>query len=377
MFIDIYAIQNVPPCNINRDDTGSPKTAVYGGVPRARVSSQAWKHAMRAEFQELLPKKSLGVRTKLAVQLIAEKICELCPEAAEEAEGLATQVLSAAGLTIKESKRAGAEEGSAVTEYLVFIAQTEIDGLAQLALSWRERGLAGSKVDASMKKEVAEIFHGTQAVDIALFGRMLADAPNFNTDASAQVAHAISVDESVTDYDYFTAMDDCAADDNAGAAMLDTIAFNTSTLYRYATVNLGALNEQLGDAAASATGVKAFVEAFVCSMPTGKQNTFANRTLPNAVYVAMREKQPVNAVSAFEVPVRAKDGNSISYLAAEKLGEQLAGFDDAYGTTPVKAWSVVVGKSVESLEDIGESVTLDGMLDGLYAQTFELLSAKE
>lgn len=377
MFIDIYAIQNVPPCNINRDDTGSPKTAVYGGVPRARVSSQAWKHAMRAEFQKLLPKESLGVRTKLAAQLIAAKICELRPEAAEDANALAAQVLTAAGFTMKESKRVGKEEGSAVTEYLIFIAQTEIDGLAQLALTWKDNGLAGSKVNASMKKEVAEIFHGTQAVDIALFGRMLADAPNFNTDASAQVAHAISVDESVTDYDYFTAMDDCAADDNAGAAMLDTVAFNTSTLYRYATVNLDALNAQLGDAAASAAGVKAFVEAFVCSMPTGKQNTFANRTLPNAVYVAVREKQPVNAVSAFEVPVRAKADNSISYLAAEKLGEKLAEFDDVYGTTPIKAWSVVVGKSVESLEDIGESVTLDGMLDGLYAQTFELLSAKE
>lgn len=59
MFIDIYALQTVPPSNINRDDTGSPKTAMYGGVRRARVSSQAWKRAMRESFPEYLPELSL------------------------------------------------------------------------------------------------------------------------------------------------------------------------------------------------------------------------------------------------------------------------------------------------------------------------------
>lgn len=377
MFVDVYAIQNVPPCNINRDDTGSPKTAIYGGKPRARVSSQAWKHAMRAEFKELLPEESLGVRTKLAVQLIADKITELKPECSEKAQALAQRVLEAAGLTIKESTRAGEEQGSAVTEYLVFIARSEIESLAKLAISWEEQGLDAAKVNSAMKKEVEGVFHGAQAVDIALFGRMLADAPHFNTDASAQVAHAISVDETVTDYDYFTAMDDCAAEDNAGAAMLDTVAFNTSTLYRYATVDVDSLYEQLGEAQATAAGVSAFVEAFVRSMPTGKQNTFANRTLPNAVYVAMRNAQPVNAVSAFEVPVRAKNDDSISHQAAEKLGEKLSEFDEAYGTTPQKAWTVVVGEPVDSLEKIGESATLKEMLDGLYGATLENLTEEE
>ena len=41
LFLDIHAIQTLPPSNINRDDTGSPKTAMYGGVRRARVSSSS------------------------------------------------------------------------------------------------------------------------------------------------------------------------------------------------------------------------------------------------------------------------------------------------------------------------------------------------
>jgi CRISPR system Cascade subunit CasC len=112
-------------------------------------------------------------------------------------------------------------------------------------------------------------------------------------DASAQVAHAISVNKVSQEYDYFTAVDDCAAEDNAGAAMLDTIGFNSSTLYRYATVCLPSLEEQLGDAETAAQGVRAFLKAFVESMPAGKRNTFANRTLPSTVLVVLRDDQPV------------------------------------------------------------------------------------
>ena len=87
LYLDVHAIQNVPPSNINRDDTGSPKTALYGGVRRARVSSQAWKHAMRDLFTKLLPEGSLGVRTKLAQGMIANRIVELKPELADQAQG--------------------------------------------------------------------------------------------------------------------------------------------------------------------------------------------------------------------------------------------------------------------------------------------------
>lgn len=374
MFLDIYAIQNVPPSNVNRDDTGAPKTAVYGGVERARVSSQAWKRAMRENFAAYLPAECLGVRTKLAVGLVADRIAAVDPDYGDRAEELATAALQAAGFTIRASDRAGSEAGKPVTEYLVFIARSEIDGLARVAIDWARAGEPLAKPNATMKKQVAAVFHGPQAVDVALFGRMLADAPDLNVDASAQVAHALSVDAVRQQYDYFTAVDDCAADDNAGAGMIGSVGFNSSTLYRYATVNIDALHDQLGDGEATATAVAAFVETFVRSMPDGKMNTFANRTLPYAVLVSLRENQPFNAVGAYEDPVRAREGVSISRQAAQLLGSTVARFEEIYGDVALAAWNVVLGEPVGELDAVSENVNLATALSSLHDRVLATVS---
>ena len=211
------------------------------------------------------------------------------------------------------------------------------------------------------------------AVDIALFGRMLADAPDLNTDASAQVAHAISVDPVTMEYDYFTAVDDCAAEDNAGAAMIESLGFDSSTLYRYATIDLSSLCDQLGSGEAAAQGAAAFIEAFVRSMPSGKMNTFANRTLPSALYVAIRDDQPINAVSAFEEPVKSKEGTSISRQAAERLGERIGEIEKAYAHPALRAWNVVVGEPVESLSSLGVSADFATLTDGVRDEVLVLL----
>jgi len=137
---------------------------------------------------------------------------------------------------------------------------------------------------------------------------MVADDPALNTDASAQVAHAISTHKVENEYDYYTAMDDRSPEDQAGAGMIGTIEFNSSTLYRYATVAAHDLKKNLGDANVAAKAVKEFVRAFICSMPTGKLNTFANNTPPYSVMLAVRRDQPVNMVGAFETPVKAGEG---------------------------------------------------------------------
>ena len=120
MFMDIYAVQNVPPSNINRDETGNPKTAQYGGVLRSRVSSQAWKRAMRETFKSLLDKKQLGVRTKNAVELIVKAMVDQRPESEDQAESYASLVLQATGVKVVASTRAGAASGKPVTHYLIF-----------------------------------------------------------------------------------------------------------------------------------------------------------------------------------------------------------------------------------------------------------------
>lgn len=363
--LDINVLESVPPSNINRDDTGSPKTAYYGGVLRARVSSQAWKRAMREMFPSLLPEGSLGVRTKFIVPLIAERIAAKREDLAERSAEFAKAVLDATGIKSSETDRKGSDEGTMATGYLVFIANRELDDLADIAIAWADEGVDPKKPDSKSKKDVQRAFKGIQAVDVALFGRMLADASDFNVDACSQVAHAISVNEISQEYDYFTAVDDCAADDNAGAGMLGTVGFNSSTLYRYATVNVDALMEQLESPEATARGVAAFVEAFVKSMPTGKQNTFANRTLPNVVAVSLRNDQPINLVSAFERPVYAERDRSITQVAAERLAEYARDVESAYACPATKSWHVSYGVEPSSLDYFGEGVSLDALVNSV------------
>ena len=363
--LDINVLESVPPSNINRDDTGSPKTAYYGGVLRARVSSQAWKRAMREMFPSLLPEGSLGVRTKFIVPLIAERIAAKREDLAERSAEFAKAVLDATGIKSSETDRKGSDEGTMATGYLVFIANRELDDLADIAIAWADEGVDPKKPDSKSKKDVQRAFKGIQAVDVALFGRMLADASDFNVDACSQVAHAISVNEISQEYDYFTAVDDCAADDNAGAGMLGTVSFNSSTLYRYATVNVDALMEQLESAEATARGATAFVEAFVKSMPTGKQNTFANRTLPNVVAVSLRDDQPINLATAFERPVYAERDRSITQVAAERLAACAKDVEGAFAHPATKSWHVSYGVEPSSLDYFGEGVSLDALVNSV------------
>ena len=276
LYIDIHVLQTVPPSCVNRDDTGSPKTAQYGGVTRARVSSQSWKHAMREMFRVDFEESWTGDRTKAIVQKVAANI----PGA--DAEKKAIDALVNAGLKIKD-----AEKG---TDALFFMSDAQAVELAKLII-------AGEKD----KKVYKSALSSSPSIDMALFGRMVADDPSLSYDAAAQVAHSISTHAIHNEYDYFTAVDDCSPEDNAGAGHLGTNEFNAATLYRYATVNAMELQKTLGKDVSDV--VKGFAEAFIFSMPTGKQNSYANRTLPDMVYVTVRNDQPVNMAGAFEKPV--------------------------------------------------------------------------
>ena len=292
LYVDFHILQTVPPSCINRDDTGSPKTAVYGGVTRARVSSQAWKHAMRAAFAENA-RLDVGKRTKKAAELVKEQILVLDPEQ-KKADKMAKEALKYVG--IKSDDKKG-------TDALIFISSAQAKALAELVVG-------GCTKDEEYEEALIE----NPSADMVLFGRMVAQKASLKYDAAAQVAHSISTHAVQNEYDYFTAVDDCQVEDNAGAGHLGTVEYNSSTLYRYATVNVMELAGRLGAAQAAET-VRAFGEAFLFSMPTGKQNTFANRTLPDAIYVTLREDQPVNLCGAFE---RAVPRSAQGYAAPSK-----------------------------------------------------------
>lgn len=352
LYVDFHILQTVPPSCINRDDTGSPKTAVYGGVLRARVSSQAWKHAMRKAFSENA-RLDVGKRTKKVAELVKEQILALAPEA--DADKLAKKALENAGIKFDEKSKSDDK----VTKALFFMSSAQAKALAELAVE-----------GSANKKEYQKALGAAPSMDMALFGRMVADDPSLNYDAAAQVAHSISTHAVQNEYDYFTAVDDCQAEDNAGAGHLGTVEYNSSTLYRYATVNVMELAGQLGAEQAAET-VRAFGEAFLFSMPTGKQNSFANRTLPDAVYVTIREDQPVNLCGAFEraVPRSAQGYAEPSKAALVQHAQQMYG---SFAETPVQSFTVGSG-----LEELAPAQTAKAMLDALEKSVRDALAGNE
>jgi len=357
--VDVYVLQTVPPSNLNRDDTGSPKTAVYGGARRARVSSQAWKRAVRLAFADLLDDSQLGERTKRVGESLAARITALAPDlGAEAASALAADVFAAAGLAKVDKKKTDAESG-----YLLFLSHRQLDNLAAAAV---ESARGGAALDKARFKALVNTDH---SVDIAMFGRMVADMADINVDAACQVAHAISVHAVDNEFDYFTAVDDRKEDAaETGAGMIGTIEFNSSTLYRYATVDVDALHETLGDPAATRAAVEAFLVAFARSVPTGKQNTFAHRTLPDAVLVRVRDTQPINMVGAFEEPIRETDSAGRVARAAAALADHVRAVEGAYGERPVASWVTQVGERTAVLADLGKAVTFDELVTGVGEQ---------
>ena len=358
--VEIHILQTMPPSNLNRDDTGSPKKAVYGGVTRARVSSQAWKRPTRLKFRELVDPNQLGIRTKRVVEVLTDRILRLDPAAdPETAQKAAQSVLQDAGgiklAKPRSAKKTDDADGNVnepdQSSYLLFLGSHQYDELAAIG---KEAIAAGGIKDflknKDVKKRVKGILQNDRAIDVALFGRMVADDTDLNVDAAAQVAHAISVQRVDFDSDYFTAVDDVKQDSDeegdAGAAMIGDVEFNSATFYRYANVDVDRLLDTLGDASATTQAVTAFVDAFATTVPNGKINTFAHNTLPDLVVVNLRDTQAVNLVGAFERPI----AGDIVTNATKALVEREQEIDASYGTTPVHTWVVRVGKDTKAAD---------------------------
>ena len=256
-YVDIHIIQNLPPSCVNRDDSGSPKSAIYGGVRRLRVSSQSWKRAARLYFDDLLDASDVGVRTKRVAGVLAAKIAEDAPELTESALSLAEGVFKTA--KIKLSPPRGKKNAPQESGYLMFLSAGQIGRLAELAIT-SARG--GEALDA---RTVKKIFKEAHAVDIALFGRMVADDTDLNVDAACQVAHAISTHAAENEYDFFTAVDDAKSrseEEDAGAGMMGTVEFSSATMYRYATVNIDMVRHNLGDGQSALRALEVFIRGF-------------------------------------------------------------------------------------------------------------------
>lgn len=370
LIIDIHALQTVPPSLINRDDTGAPKTAVFGGVPRQRVSSQSWKRAIRKYFDNQFDSELIGDRSKR----LPEKIARLLEDQGlEQSDAIARteKLFKAAGIKTEVDKKPKKADPEAPepspyprTMYLIFLSQQQVNRAVEELLA---RG--DEKLSSTEAKAILDTDH---SVDMAMFGRMVADDAAYNVDAAVQVAHAIGIHSSTPDFDYFTAVDDLAEEgEETGAGMIGTVQMMSSTLYRYATVNVDGLEKNLGSAEAARQAAGQFIEAFVASMPTGKINTFANQTLPELVYVTVRDTRPVSLVNAFETPVLEESPTSSPFasgtpaeprprraVAAERLAQEARDVEDVYGFTPRASFVMGLGDLAAPFEGIAERTTL-------------------
>ena len=402
--LDIHILQTVPPSNINRDDTGSPKTAFYGGVRRSRVSSQAWKRATRKKFDELLDPSELGVRTKKVAEALAERLFALDPslERATALELAAETLHTATGSKIDPPKRKvkdGEPDPAPESSYLMFLSAHQLDSLAELTAKGSE-----GKGDVKVLKEFFKVKENKatarhlvdagHSVDIALFGRMVADSTDLNVDAATQVAHAISVHAVDNESDYYTAVDDRNTDAQTGAGMIGVVDFNSSTLYRYAALDVDRLRSNLGaglredeePATPTRRAVEAFLEGFVTSLPTGMVNTFGNHTLPTAVIVKLRTKRPISFVAAFERAVRQGPEGGFVREACTRLARYIPDLEKAYGVADKDkdkdkdknenaTWVVRVGEDAEPLAGLGRETDLAELVTAVGAAVADRLGA--
>lgn len=385
VYVDIHAIQPVGPSNLNRDLSGSPKTATYGGVRRARVSSQSWKRPMRLAFREKYSPDNLGIRTKRIVELLADQIKEIDPSLEDEAVQIAAETFPIAGIKIPKPKVAKGEVPKAAdytSGYLVFVSQFQIENLAHIAVEAFQEG--GTTALKTRRRDLKAALKRDLSVDLALFGRMIADDADLNVDASCQVAHALSTHQVGTEFDFFTAVDDvkqASEETDAGAGMMGTVEFNSATLYRYATVNATALAEQLGSDEAASKAIGGFVDVFATSLPTGKQNTFAAQTLPEALIVSVRTDRPMSRVGAFERPVypqKHPDAPVVGYTeeSVQRLVDYGNELDGVFGGGQVQELAVAVGEAGAVLRaGLPDGVVYDS-LDSLCTAVTEVVSGE-
>lgn len=347
MQIEIHLIQNFAPSNLNRDDTGSPKDCEFGGYRRARVSSQCWKRAVREHFQDagLFPPEQLAVRSRRLAAELASLLAQSRPSASPaDCAAVAASALKTLGVSLSKDN-----EEETRTSVLLFLGRDQIDTLAARCLQhWDELlAAAGKKKDAKLPKEVVsalkDSLNASRAVDLALFGRMIAEDPDRNVDAACQVAHAISTHKVSVEFDYFTAVDDLGRKEDTGAGMLGTQEFNSACFYRYANINFPQLlNNLQGDRPLALRAVRAFLQSFIVAIPKAKQNSSAAQCLPAFVMVVVRSAGLWSLANAFAEPARV-DGKGLIANSIAALSAHWQELTALYGASQISATHVACG----------------------------------
>jgi CRISPR system Cascade subunit CasC len=343
-FVQFHLLTPYPASNPNRDDQGRPKQATIGGHPRLRLSSQSLKHAIRetAFFAQDLAGHR-GARTKRIAEELESRLLGR-GVAADKAREAATRV---AGVFSKlEAEKDGA---AALTTTLVFVSPDEWALAEKLA----DQIVAGEQLPAEKELKKLVLRKADGAVDIAMFGRMLADDPHFNREAAVQVSHAFTTHRALVEDDWYAAVDDLKTrEEDAGAGHLGESGFGSGVYYLYACVNVDLLTENLaGDKALAQRGLIALTQALATATPRGKQNSFAHHPRAHYVRAERGAQQPRDLSGAFFKPIASRDGDLIA-ASISALEDMAAKLDDAFGPACDAVASMNVPKGEGRLQDI-------------------------
>jgi len=364
--IEVHLIQNFAPSNLNRDDTGQPKSATFGGFRRARISSQCSKRGTRrgGPMAKLLEQHG-AVRTRQLIVEIA-RIIDGKDVPDEKVIETVAEVFEAGGLE-RPAKGGDNIASKNVTKILLFLDEEALPKLAKVFKdAWSDLTKGKKEAKTAARDKVGQLlFEAVKAPDIALFGRMLEVKSstsfgkyNMRVDAACQVAHPISTHKVDMEMDFYTAVDDLNPAEETGAGMMGVVGFNSACYYRYALVDRDQLARNLARKTERANGtwtqalgaedyeeadrvIKAFLEAMVYSIPTGKQNSFAAQNLPSfGLFVRRQGGVPISLANAFVKPVRpTRDDDDLVGLSVAALTKHWDALKKVYGEQGVKTTS--------------------------------------
>ncbi len=342
--IELHILQSFPATCLNRDDVGAPKTAVFGGVQRARVSSQSWKRAIRFMARELQPAFFAGTRTRFVLRELT-RLFQEHGVGEEVAQELAIAAADALGKVDK------IEKGNVKT--LLFFSPQELQNVVEetLKVDYAEavenilgaqddkkrskaRGKLVKLVERASKKLKAPV---RDAADIAVFGRMVADDHTMMVEGAGMFSHALSTHQASNEVEFFSAVDDAAEPGDEGAGHIGTLEYTSACYYRYVGLNLDLLRDEKhlahfsGDEFRSV--LDAFLRAALLAVPQARKNSMFGHTLPSFVLGLRRRGHPLSLVNAFEKPVPSRRAG---YLEASKeaLVQHFEALGRTYGITP-------------------------------------------
>lgn len=344
-FIQLHVLTSYPPSNLNRDDMGRPKTARMGNAERLRISSQSLKRHWRVSevFEEALA-DHIGTRTKRIGVEVQKTLLDA---------GVKDKIATDSAKKIAEQFGKVSSKRPPEIEQLVHISPAEKQAIDALVQQIIESGEVPTDTDLGLLKQ------DSMAVDIALFGRMLASKPKFNIEAACQVAHAISVQQVAIEDDYFTAVDDLNNhEEDAGAAHIGETNFAAAVFYQYVCINTDLLLDNLnGNTELAEKALSALIESITTVAPSGKQNSFGSRAFASYAMAEKGNMQPRSLSVAYLRPINTDNvlGDAIDSL---HLHQQK--FDSVYGNCADSRYVMDVENGIGNLAELKQFVSNDG-----------------